>query len=73
MDIVPSLAVLPTLINECGNYVNVSAALADVDNEWNGSCVVNFALHVSPLATFTFLLDLHRIGSCDCFWFSLVM
>ena len=64
MDIVPSSDVLPTLINECGNYVNVSAVLADVDKDLNGSCVVNFALHVSPLATFTFLLDLRKIGSC---------
>ena len=73
MDIVPLSAVLPTLINEYGNSVNVLAALADVDNDWNGSCVMNFAFHVSPLAAFTFLLDLRRIGSCACLRSSLVM
>ena len=64
MDIVPLSAVLPTLIDECGNSVNLLSALADVDNDWNGSCVVNFSLHVLPLATFTFLLDLSGIGIC---------
>ena len=73
IDIFPSLAVLPTLINECGNSVNVLAVLADIDNDWNGICVVNFALHVFPLATSTFLLDLHRIGSCACLRSSSVM
>ena len=73
MDIIPSSDVFPTLINECGNSVKVSAVLADVDIVWNGSCVTNFALHVSPLATFTFLLDLCRIGSCACLRSSLVM
>ena len=73
MDIVPTSAVLPMLINDCGNSVNVSAVRADGDIVWNGSCVVNFSLHVLPLATFTFLLDLRRIGSCACLWFSLVM
>ena len=73
MDIVPSLAVLPTLINECGNSVNVLAVLADLDSDWNRSCVVNFSLHISPLATLTFLLGLRRIGSFACLRSSLVM
>ena len=73
MDIVPSSAVLPTLINECRNSVNVSAVLADVDNDSSGSCVANFALHVSPLATFTFLIDLCKIGRFVCVRSSLVM
>jgi len=73
MDIVPLLAVLPTLINECGNSLKVVAALADFDNALNGSCVVNCALHVSPLATFTLLIDFHRIGSCACLRSSSVM
>ena len=73
MKFFPLSAVLPTLVNECGNSVNVLAVLADVDNEWNRSCVVNFALYVLPLATFTFLLDLRRIGSCACLRSSLVM
>ena len=73
MDIVPLMAVLPMLINECRNSVNVSAILADVYNDLNGSCVVNFSLHFSLLAIFTFLLDLHRIGSCVCVQSFLVM
>jgi hypothetical protein len=31
IDIMPSSAVLPTLISECGNSVNVLACLAEVD------------------------------------------
>ncbi len=31
-DIMPLLAVLPTLISGCGNSVNVLACLAEVDN-----------------------------------------
>ena len=73
MDIIPLSAVFPTLISECGNSVNVLAVLADVDIVWNGSCVTNFILYVSPLAMFTFLLDLRRIGSCACLQSSLVM
>ena len=73
MNIVPLSAVFPTLINECGNSVNVSAVRADLDIVWNGSCVVNFALHVLPFAKFTVLLDLHRIGSCAHLWSSLLM
>ena len=73
IDIVPLLAVLLTLINEWRNPLNVSAALADFDNALNGSCVVNCALHVSPLATFTFLIYFCRIGSCACWQLSLVM
>ena len=73
MDSIPLSAVLPTLMNECGNSVNVLAVLADVDIVWNGSCVTSFALRVLPLATFTFLLDLRRIGSCACLQSFLVM
>ena len=73
MDNVPLSAVLPTLISECRNSLNVLAVLADVDIVWSRSCVVNFSLHVLPLATFTFLLNLRRIGSCACLLSSLVM
>ena len=73
IDIFPSSAVLPTLINECGNSLNVLAALADFDNALNRICVVNCALYVSPLATFTLLNDFCRIGSCAHLRLSLVM
>ena len=73
IDIGLSLAVLPMLIDECGNSLNVLAALADFDNALNRSCVVNCALHVSPLATFTLLIDFGRSGSCACSRSSLVM
>ena len=73
MDIIPLSAVLLMLINEWGNSVNVSAVLADVDIVWNGSYVKKFTLHVSPLATFTFLLDLRKIGSSACLQSSLVI
>ena len=73
MDIILLSSVSPTLISECGNSVNVSAVLAVVEIVWNGSCVTNFALHVLQLATFTFLLDLRGIGSCDCLQSFLVM
>ena len=73
IEILPLSAVLPTLINECRNSVNVLAFFADVDIVRNRICVTNFSLPVSQLATFTFLLYLCRIGKCACLQSSLVM
>ena len=66
-------AVLPMLINECSKSVNLLAVFADEDIVWSGRCVTNFASHVLPLATLTFLLDLRKIGSCTCLQSSSVM
>ena len=62
MEMVPSLEVFPTLINDVGKLVNVSAVVARFDNCGKGSCVTFFALHVPPFATSTFLLDGRRMG-----------
>ena len=47
----------PTLINDVGKVVNVSAVVACFDNCVKGSLVTFFALHLPPFATLTFLLD----------------
>ena len=63
MDIVPSSAVLPTLINDVGKLSKVSAWLAFDDNCWNGSCVTCLALLLPPLATPTRSVERFRVGS----------
>ena len=62
MEMVPSSEVFPTLINDVGKLVNVSAVVARFDNCGKGSRVTFFALHVPPFATSTFLLDGRRMG-----------
>jgi hypothetical protein len=51
IDMVPSSDVFPTLINDVGKFVNVSAVVARFDNCGKGSQVTCFALHVLPFAT----------------------
>ncbi len=62
IDMVPSSDVFPTLINDVGKLVNVSAVVARFDNFGKESCVTFFDLHFPPFATSTFLLDEHRMG-----------
>jgi hypothetical protein len=54
---------VPTLINEFGKSVKVSAALALSDSWSKGSCITCLALLTAPLATLTLLLDGLSIGS----------
>ena len=62
MDMVPSSAVFPTLMSDDGKSLKVSALDARSDNCGNGSCVTFDALHISPFATLTLLVDFRKIG-----------
>ena len=62
METVLSSEVSPTLINDVGKSVNVSACVARFDNCGKGSQVTCFALHVLPFATPTCLLDMRKMG-----------
>ena len=62
IEMVPSSDVFPTLINDVGKLVNVSAVVARFDSCGKGSRVTFFALHVSPFATLTFLFDERKMG-----------
>ena len=62
IDIVPLLAVFPTLIRDMGNSLNVSACLDFDDNDGKGKLVTCFPLLFSPLATMTHLVDGRNIG-----------
>ena len=72
MEMVPSLEVFPTPINDVGKSVNVSACVARFDNCGKGSQVTCFALHVLPFATLTFLLDERKMGIHASFLSSLL-
>ncbi len=63
IDIVPSLAVLLTLISDDGKSWNVSACVAWADSALNGSCVTNFAWLTPPSAAPTRLVDFQMMGS----------
>ena len=67
IDIVKSSDVLPTLIGDMGNCLNVSACIACGESCGNGSCEACTALLVSPFATGTCLVDLQWMGRPDCF------
>ena len=62
MEMVPSLEVFPTLINDLGKLVNMSAFVTRFDNCGKGSHVTFFALHVSPFAILTCLFDERKMG-----------
>ena len=62
-DIVPSSAVLPTLISDDVKSLNVSAFAAQADRVGNGSCVTYVALLLPPLATPNRFVDCRRMGS----------
>ena len=62
MDMVPSLEVLPTLINDVRKTWKVSACRAHAESVWNGSRVTCFAWLVPILATPTLRVDCHRMG-----------
>ena len=62
MEMVLSLEVFPTLVNNVGRLVNVSAFVARFDSCGKGSCVTFFALHVSPFAPPTFFFDERKMG-----------
>ena len=57
INILPSLAVFPTLIRDVGNFLNVSACSASDDNNGNGKLVTCWHLLFSPLATMTRFVD----------------
>ena len=67
IDMVPLSDVFPTLINDVGKLVNMSAVVARFDSCGKGSHVTFFALHVSPFATPTFLFDERKMGMHDSF------
>ena len=72
MEMVPSLEVFTTLINDVGKLVNVSSVVARFDNCGKGSRVTFFALYVPPFATSTFFLDERRIGILTSFLSSML-
>ncbi len=72
IEMVPSLDVFPTLINDVGKLVNKSAVVARFDSCGKGSCVTFFALHVSPFATLKFLFDERKMGMHASFLLSLL-
>ena len=72
MEMVPSLEVFPTLINDVGKLVTVSAFVACFDNCGKGSRVTFFALHVFQFATPTFLFDERKMGMHAYFLSSLL-
>ena len=72
MEMVLSSNVFPTFIDDVGKLVNVSACVAHFDSCGKGSCVTCFALHVSPFATPTCLLDERKMGMCASFLLSLL-
>ena len=72
MEMVPSSEVFPTLISNLGKLENVSAVVARFDNCGKGSRVTFFALHVSPFATPTYLLDERKMGMHASFLLSLL-
>jgi len=72
IEMVLSSEVFPTLINDVGKLVNVSAFVARFDNYGKVSRVTFFALHVSPFATPTFLLDDPKMGMHASFLSSLL-
>ena len=62
MDILPSSAVLHTLISEVGNSSNVSASDDLLESCGNGSEVTYLTLQAPSLDTHTFLFDILNIG-----------
>ena len=62
IDIVPSLAVLPTLIREVGNSLNVFACSASVDKAGKGRPVTCWPLLFSLFATMLCLVDGLKMG-----------
>ena len=62
MDMLPSSAVLPTLISYVGNSSNVSASSSLVESCSNGSEVTYLPLQSPLLANPTFLSDILNIG-----------
>ena len=69
IEMVPLSEVFPTLINDVGKLVNVSACVTCVDSCGKGSRVTCFALHVLPLATLTHLFDEGKMGISASFLF----
>ena len=62
IDIVPSSAVLPTLIRDVGNSLNVSACHAFMDKAGQGKLVMCWPLLFSPFVTMTCLVDGRKMG-----------
>ena len=62
MEKLPSSDALPTLINDVGNYSNVSVSAALLKNLGKGILVTYLPLHAPPSATPTFLAETRNIG-----------
>ncbi len=68
IEMVPSLAVFPTLIKDVGKLVNVSACSAVCDSCLNGRAVTLVALLMLPFATCTCFVEFCKMGSCANCW-----
>ena len=62
IEIVPSSAVLPTLMSDEGKSANESACVAFLERSGMGRRVTNFALLEPPFATPTLLFECFRMG-----------
>ena len=73
METLPSSDVLPTLMSDVSNSLNVSASATLLESCGNGSVVTYLPLQAPPLATPTFLSDILNIGRPNFFlYFSLM-
>ena len=73
IDILPSSAVIPTLMRDVGNLLNVSACLAFDDNDGKGKLVTCWLFLFSLLETMTCLVDRRNIGRPAAFISFLLM
>ena len=62
IDIVPLLAVLPTLIRDMGNSLKVSACCAFLDKAGKGKLVMCWPFLFYPFATMARLVDGRKMG-----------
>ena len=67
MDTLPLSYVLPTLISNVGDYLNLSVSAALLEIFRNGSVVTYLKFQAPPLATPTFLADTRNIGRPNFF------
>ena len=62
IEMLPPLHVLPTIIKDVGNSLNMSACTAVYKISWNGSLVTYCPFLMPPLATLTCLFGFLIIG-----------
>ena len=73
IEILTLLDFLPTLINDVGNSLNVSASAALMESRGKGSLVTYLLLHAPPLATPPFLAEMHNVVRPNFFLSFLLM